>query len=372
MMLFEPFTINNKLKLNNRIAMPPVVTRLATEDGDVTDKLIDRYVLYAKGGSALVLMEAVSVETQKSGQLLRLNDDGFIARLQRARRPRARRDRRQDRPPDPALHEDRPLRLPPEGGGPGATTTSRRLPKMWADAAYRAREAGMDAVELHFAHAYTLASFLSRYNKRKDEYGGKMENRLRLMSEIIVAVREAVGDDFCLGTRINGDEFTLGGNTLTDSRADRAALRRAGPGLHQRLRGGQVRGRRPQGGRVARSLHRLLGHPHHAAPLDAGEGQHLSGRRHQAHPATRPATPSPSWARAASPRPPWPKTSSEGRRRPDRPGPSHPVRPLLAQQVQGRPRAGHPQVHLLQPCREMEGGYEEVTCIQWKRKAPQA
>ena len=42
---------------------------------------------------------------------------------------------------------------------------------MWADAAYRAREAGMDAVELHFAHAYTLASFLSRYNKRKDEYG---------------------------------------------------------------------------------------------------------------------------------------------------------------------------------------------------------
>jgi 2,4-dienoyl-CoA reductase-like NADH-dependent reductase (Old Yellow Enzyme family) len=228
-MLFEPITINGKLTLPNRIVMPPAVTRLATVDGDVTPELIDRYLLYAKGGTGLVLMEAVSVETQKSGQLLRLNEDRYIEGFRHlAERVHA---ETEAKIAPQILHF---MKIARSGYRQKVEDLEldyvKAMPKMWADAAYRSREAGMDAVELHFAHAYTLASFLSRYNKRKDEYGGaKMENRMRLMSEIIVACRAAVGDDFCLGCRINGDEFSLGGNTLIHSR--QIALRCAELGL---------------------------------------------------------------------------------------------------------------------------------------------
>ena len=73
MRLFEPYTINNKLTLTNHIMMPPVVTRLATASGHVTAALIERYMLYTRGGAGIVVTEAVSVKKQKSGQLLRLN-----------------------------------------------------------------------------------------------------------------------------------------------------------------------------------------------------------------------------------------------------------------------------------------------------------
>jgi 2,4-dienoyl-CoA reductase-like NADH-dependent reductase (Old Yellow Enzyme family) len=105
----------------------------------------------------------------------------------------------------------------------------KEIPQLFAQAAYRAREAQFDAVELHFAHAYTMASFLSRYNHRTDEYGGSLKKRLRLAEEVVEASRKAVGDDFVLGARINGDEFTLGGNTLEQSR--RIALKLAELGL---------------------------------------------------------------------------------------------------------------------------------------------
>src|SRR5439155_8775239 len=70
------------------------------------------------------------------------------------------------------------------------------LPIHFADAAARAKEAGFDGVELHFAHAYTMASFLSRLNTRDDGYGGSREGRVRLPLEVLRAVRARVGDDF--------------------------------------------------------------------------------------------------------------------------------------------------------------------------------
>ncbi len=70
MKLFEPIAINDKLTLLNRIMMPPLVTRLATEEGEITKGLIDRYLLYASGGVGMVVTEAVSVKPQKSGPLL--------------------------------------------------------------------------------------------------------------------------------------------------------------------------------------------------------------------------------------------------------------------------------------------------------------
>ena len=91
------------------------------------------------------------------------------------------------------------------------------LPGIFADAAQRAREAGFDGVELHYAHAYTMAGFLSALNNRADGYGGPRENRVRLPLEVYRAVRERVGDDYVVGVRFLGDEVIEGGNRIDDA-----------------------------------------------------------------------------------------------------------------------------------------------------------
>jgi 2,4-dienoyl-CoA reductase-like NADH-dependent reductase (Old Yellow Enzyme family) len=93
----------------------------------------------------------------------------------------------------------------------------RVLPSIFADAARRARDVGCDGVELHYAHAYTMAGFLSALNNRNDGYGGPRENRVRLPLEVYRAVRKAVGDDYVVGTRFLGDEVIAGGNRIGDA-----------------------------------------------------------------------------------------------------------------------------------------------------------
>jgi 2,4-dienoyl-CoA reductase-like NADH-dependent reductase (Old Yellow Enzyme family) len=88
------------------------------------------------------------------------------------------------------------------------------LPAIFADAAARARTAGFDGVELHYAHAYTMAGFLSALNDRDDVYGGSRENRARLPLEVYRAVRERVGGDYVVGVRFLGDEVIAGGNRV--------------------------------------------------------------------------------------------------------------------------------------------------------------
>jgi 2,4-dienoyl-CoA reductase-like NADH-dependent reductase (Old Yellow Enzyme family) len=93
----------------------------------------------------------------------------------------------------------------------------RVLPGIFADAARRAREAGFDGVELHYAHAYTMAGFLSALNNREDGYGGEREDRARLPLEVYAKVRERVGDDYVVGVRFLGDEVIAGGNRINDA-----------------------------------------------------------------------------------------------------------------------------------------------------------
>ena len=216
MKLFEACTINKKLKLANHLMMPPVVTRLATVEGQVTRALTDRYVLYAKGGAGMVVTEAVSVKKQKSGQLLRLNDDSFITGLKELT---TRVHAESDAKIAPQLIHF--LKIARSGYRQKVEDLSideiEEIPELFARAASRSRQAGFDAVELHFAHAYTMASFLSRHNRRRDDYGGSLKRRLRLATEVVNASRKAVGEDFVLGARMNGDEFTLGGNSLEQS-----------------------------------------------------------------------------------------------------------------------------------------------------------
>jgi 2,4-dienoyl-CoA reductase-like NADH-dependent reductase (Old Yellow Enzyme family) len=91
------------------------------------------------------------------------------------------------------------------------------LPGIFSDAARRAREAGFDGVELHYAHAYTMAGFLSALNDRDDGYGGPQEHRVRLPLEVYRAVRRRVGDDYVVGVRFLGDEVIAGGNRIDDA-----------------------------------------------------------------------------------------------------------------------------------------------------------
>ncbi|HBB86220.1 MAG TPA: NADH oxidase [Blastocatellia bacterium] len=91
------------------------------------------------------------------------------------------------------------------------------LPGIFSAAARRAREAGFDGVELHYAHAYTMAGFLSALNNRNDGYGGPRENRVRLPLEVYRAVRREVGDDYVVGVRYLGDEVIAGGNRVEDA-----------------------------------------------------------------------------------------------------------------------------------------------------------
>src|SRR5262245_26193565 len=91
------------------------------------------------------------------------------------------------------------------------------LPEIFAAAAARAREVGFDGVELHYAHAYTMASFLSALNHRTDGYGGAREQRVRLPLEVYRAVRSRVGNDYVVGVRFLGDEVIAGGNRIEDA-----------------------------------------------------------------------------------------------------------------------------------------------------------
>jgi len=104
----------------------------------------------------------------------------------------------------------------------------RVLPGLFAAAAERTRAAGFDGVELHYAHAYTMASFLSRTNDRADGYGGSLEGRARLPVEVARAVRERVGTDWTVGCRILGDEVIEGGSRVEDAAHHALALARAG------------------------------------------------------------------------------------------------------------------------------------------------
>jgi 2,4-dienoyl-CoA reductase-like NADH-dependent reductase (Old Yellow Enzyme family) len=128
----------------------------------------------------------------------------------------------------------------------------RALPPLFAAAARRAREAGFDGVELHCAHAYTLASFLSRTNDRADGYGGSNEARARLPLEVLRAVRAAVGADWVVGARILGEECIAGGSTIDDATEHALRLSRAGLDFLSVSRGGKFEdARQPKVGEAA-------------------------------------------------------------------------------------------------------------------------
>ena len=225
-MLFEPLTIRG-LTLPNRLVLPAMVTRLSGEDGVVNDDIRARYTRFARGGVGLIVVEAMAVHSAKSGPLLRISSDAFAPGLtDLAHR----------------VHDAGPSKVVPQiihflkiaRSGWRQTVDLLSLAEIdgivdaYGAAALRARACGFDGVELHMAHAYTLSSFLSRLNPRKDAYGGSLANRLRLPLRVLQRVRAEVGGDFPIGVRFLGEECIRNGYTVLDAGPIAVELARAG------------------------------------------------------------------------------------------------------------------------------------------------
>ena len=227
MKLLTPLAING-MTLPNRVVVPAMVTRLSGEDGYVNDAVIERYLRYAEGEVGLIVVEATAIHGNKSGPLLRLSDASSSPAIARwcsaSMTPRRRRIVPQ------IIHflkvarsgwrqTDRQPRRPPRSTSSSSSSPPRRR---------RAREAGYDGVELHSAHAYTLSSFLSRHNPRRDAYDGRtLEGRLHLFGRVMAAVRARVGADFPVGVRFLAEEAIKDGYTLARRPAHRLAHRRS-------------------------------------------------------------------------------------------------------------------------------------------------
>ncbi len=217
MKLFEPLDVAGMV-IANRVMVPAMVTRLSGEDGLVNQDIIDRYVRYAQGGAGLIVIEAMAVHHAKSGPLLRISDDRFVPGL--ADLAQRIHDTSDSKVVPQIIHF---MKVAKSGWRQTVDMLSLaeidRIVEEFGDAVARAREAKFDGAELHSAHAYTLASFLSRANPRKDEYGGDtLEGRLRLISRIFENIRRKVGKDFPVGVRFLADEFIKDGYTVNDAK----------------------------------------------------------------------------------------------------------------------------------------------------------
>ncbi len=214
--LFEPVEIRG-MRLQNRIVLPAMVTRLSGKDGHVNKPIRDRYLSYARGEPGLMVLEAMGVHGAKSGPLLRASDDAFIPALKDLTK---------------AVHDSSPtkiaaqiihfLKISRSGWRQKIQDLTKHeiddVVRYYGEAAARIRDAGFDAVELHMAHAYTLSSFLSRMNDRKDEFGGRsLDNRLRAPSLALRRVRETVGDDYPVGIRFDGEETIKDGYSVGEA-----------------------------------------------------------------------------------------------------------------------------------------------------------
>ena len=221
--LCQPLLIG-KMALRNRMVMPPMVVRYATEDGYVTDRTIKYYEARAKGGAALIILEASYIHPK--GQIIAnepgISDDKFLPGLTKVVEAIHRHGAKAavqlvhgGRMSSSVLTGVQPLAPSPipaaEREVPREVSTNEiaEIINYFTLAALRAKSAGFDGVEIHGAHGYLIDQFISRSsNKRNDSYGGDLANRTRLLIQVIKAVKEKVGFDYPVWCRIDGKEFS--------------------------------------------------------------------------------------------------------------------------------------------------------------------
>lgn len=297
--LFSPLPVG-PLRLERRTWVPAMVPWRATEEGMVTPDVLDWYGRFAEGRPGGLVVEATGIRDVPSGPLLRIGHSRFepglrdlvtrvrersegqtrlfiqlIDFLRIRRRPDPAKffgrflgltQRHRDAVPEARNDEDLRRRLAAMSDEELQSVLTAReleslrfgfrervtdveqehvarlpqtLPTLFAEAAARAREVGFDGVELHYAHAYTMASFLSGLNDREDGYGGSLEGRARLPLEVYRAVRRAVGDDFAVGCRFLTEEAIEGGTTLEEATSFGVQFARAGMNFLSLSRGGK-------------------------------------------------------------------------------------------------------------------------------------
>ena len=234
-MLFQPITIG-KLNIKNRLVMAPMATTYANLDGSVSDRLLRYYEERARGGVGIVTVEGASVHSPygdvKPVQL-RIDGDRFLTGLNRLAETiqlagaRAilqlqNAGRLSTATVAAGLVPLSPSDYTSEYGTTGRAMTIdeiRTAIKAFGEAARRAKYAGFDGVEIHGAHSYLVAEFLSPLtNQRTDEYGGDLDRRCRFALEIIQSIRSQVGSDFPIIFRISADEFVEGGLQLEEAK----------------------------------------------------------------------------------------------------------------------------------------------------------
>jgi len=243
MKVFEPITING-LTLANRFVRSATWEAMATDDGYCTPELAEYLDRLTGGGIGLIISghTVVSPEGQAGARQLAIWQDDFIpalaemtARIHKKGGKiimqlnhagiRADTSLTNDSPIGPMLVEN-------EDGSFCREMTRldiRRIVDAFGQAALRAKQAGFDGVQIHAAHGYLLSSFLSPYfNKRRDEYGGTIENRARFLLEVLQAVFSATGDDFPVAVKINAADYLAGGFTAEHMVQTAALLEKGG------------------------------------------------------------------------------------------------------------------------------------------------
>lgn len=342
--LFSPLDVG-PLRLASRTWVPAMVPWRASGEGAVTEEVLAWYGRFARGRPGALVVEATGIRDIASGPLLRIGDDRFLPGLARlvetVRRESGGATRlfvqlidflAIRRRPDPETFFRRYLAIAdrhraalglgdaPEGEVRAALFATgeagwremldareqealfqgyrervtdmhlphirdlpERLPGLFAAAARRARTAGFDGVELHYAHAYTMASFLSRLNDRPDGYGGSPENRLRLPLAVYEAVRREVGRDFVVGCRFLTEDCVEGGSGVEDAAAFGAAFAAAGMDFLSTSRGGRFEdAARPKVGKAAYPYTGPSGYecmPHHLSDARGPFGRNVAATR---------------------------------------------------------------------------------------------
>lgn len=219
--LFEPGKIG-KMSIRNRIIMPPMLMGYGSEEGYVTQRMKDYFEARAKGGVGMVIVEATGIrfEGKVFPYFVNCYDDSHMPGLTELADVIKKHGARAavqladgGRNTRPELTGEQPM-------GPSPIATHKRaVPKemtqgdidfmvgRFTNAIKMLKEAGFDGVEIHAAHVYLFNQFLSRgMNFRKDKYGGSLQNRCRILVELLHKGRALVGDDFPIWVRINVTE----------------------------------------------------------------------------------------------------------------------------------------------------------------------
>jgi 2,4-dienoyl-CoA reductase-like NADH-dependent reductase (Old Yellow Enzyme family) len=227
-LLFRPLTIKG-IRIRNRIVMPAMNTNLAEHDGSVSERLTKYFVERGKGGGGLIVVSPGYIDptARKRGGSLLYHDDRFIPKLRQLTSAIHRTGAKvlqQLNHNGRLVTSSKELKTAVTKGAVGPSPVPhlvtgeiphvltgdeiRELIEAFGQAGRRANEAGFDGVELHGTQGYLINQFFSLYsNRRTDEYGGTLENRMRFPLAVYRRVRELTGKDFLVSYRANAREF---------------------------------------------------------------------------------------------------------------------------------------------------------------------